>query len=101
MLNKPESKLFFKGLRTSCYFAVVLRLLCSARAKFNLQTDCVRLVFESDGTCLDDMDIETLKVVAGQNIVLQVLTPGEEWRNNNAVVMLLALPIACFYLIAL
>jgi len=42
------------------------------RNKFQLQTEDVQLVFESDGTRLDDIDIETLKVVAAQKIVLQV-----------------------------
>jgi hypothetical protein len=62
-------------------------------------------VFERDGTCLDDIDIETLKVVAGPHIVSQVLTAGEQWRENNDMVMPIVMPIAytvnCFSLIAL
>jgi hypothetical protein len=55
-------------------------------------------VFESDGTRLDDLDMETLKVVAAQNIVLQVLTAGEEWRKDNAVVKPIVLTVNCFNL---
>jgi hypothetical protein len=58
-------------------------------------------VFESDSTCLDDIDIEMLKVVSVQNMVLQVLTAREEWRKNNAVVMHFVLTVNCFYSIAL
>jgi hypothetical protein len=39
------------------------------------------------------MDIKILKAVAAQNIVLQVLTEGEEWRKaiteDNATVMII------------
>jgi hypothetical protein len=52
------------------------------RTKFNLLTQSVHLVFESDDTCLNDMGIETLEAVAAQNVVLHVLTEGEEWRSK-------------------
>jgi len=49
------------------------------------QTEDVQLVFECNGTRLDDMDIETLEVVAAQKIVSPVLTAGEEWIKDKTI----------------
>ena len=58
----------------------------AARKKFDVASTNLRFVFETDGTEVDDLDLEALQAVAAEKHILIVLVGDEQWTQADSVV---------------
>ena len=71
-----------------CTIRIINALPCGiVRRKFQLEsTEQLQIVFEADGTDLEDIEHDIFKVVGEQKQVLQVLVGGQQWQPNDVAV---------------
>ena len=72
-------------MRAVCVF----QSFFAVRKKFDVTSTNVRFVLETDGTEVDDFELEALQEIAASQHILTVLVGDEQWIKADVVVCLL------------